>query len=120
MAARQLSGIRDLADRFEIFILDQFGVLHDGTAPYPGAVETLVKLKQAGKRTLLLSNSGKRSAPNEARLERLGFVPGSWDFSSPRAKSPGRACESSSSAKRVSAACSSPATATARRSRACR
>ncbi|WP_268738119.1 TIGR01459 family HAD-type hydrolase [Aminobacter niigataensis] len=80
MSAQQLSGIRELADRFEIFMLDQFGVLHDGTAPYPGAVETLVKLKQAGKRTLLLSNSGKRSAPNETRLERLGFVPGSWDF----------------------------------------
>ena len=75
----ELSGIRDLADRFDVFILDQFGVLHDGTAPYPGAVETLVRLKEAGKRTLLLSNSGKRSAPNEARLAKLGFVPGSWD-----------------------------------------
>ncbi|HEV2502659.1 MAG TPA: TIGR01459 family HAD-type hydrolase [Mesorhizobium sp.] len=74
----ELSGIRDLADRFDVFILDQFGVLHDGSAPYPGAVETLVQLKRAGKQTLLLSNSGKRSAPNEARLEKLGFIPGSW------------------------------------------
>lgn len=80
MSPLQLSGIRDLAERFDVFILDQFGVLHDGTAPYPGAVETLVRLKEAGKRTLLLSNSGKRSAPNEARLAKLGFVPGSWDF----------------------------------------
>ncbi|MGF7007530.1 TIGR01459 family HAD-type hydrolase [Aminobacter sp. BE322] len=75
----QHDGIRDLAERFDVFILDQFGVLHDGTAPYPGAVEALVWLKQAGKRTLLLSNSGKRSAPNEARLAKLGFVSGSWD-----------------------------------------
>jgi len=80
MASLHLAGIRDLADRFDVFILDQFGVLHDGTAPYPGAVETLVRLQEAGKRTLLLSNSGKRSAPNEARLAKLGFVPGSWDF----------------------------------------
>ncbi|MCX8569075.1 TIGR01459 family HAD-type hydrolase [Aminobacter sp. MET-1] len=79
MSPLQLSGIRDLAERFDVFILDQFGVLHDGAAPYPGAVETLVRLKQAGRRTLLLSNSGKRSAPNEARLVKLGFVPGSWD-----------------------------------------
>ncbi|MCA0278028.1 MAG: TIGR01459 family HAD-type hydrolase [Proteobacteria bacterium] len=79
MSPLQLSGIRDLAERFDVFILDQFGVLHDGAAPYPGAVETLVRLKQAGKRTLLLSNSGKRSAPNETRLVKLGFVPGSWD-----------------------------------------
>ena len=75
----ELEGIRDLAERFDVFVLDQFGVLHDGSTPYPGAVEALVHLKAAGKRTLLMSNSGKRSAPNEARLVRMGFVPGSWD-----------------------------------------
>lgn len=75
----QLNGIRDLAERFDSFFLDQFGVLHDGTAPYPGAVDALVRLKQAGKTIVLLSNSGKRSAPNEARLLKLGFQPGSWD-----------------------------------------
>ena len=74
-----LSGVGDLAGRFDVFVLDQFGVLHDGAAPYPGAVEALLKLKAAGKRILLLSNSGKRSAPNEARLGKLGFQPGSWD-----------------------------------------
>jgi HAD superfamily hydrolase (TIGR01459 family) len=74
-----LSGARDLAQRFDIFVLDQFGVLHDGSTPYPGAVEALLELKAAGKRILLLSNSGKRSAPNEARLAMLGFQPGSWD-----------------------------------------
>lgn len=79
MPTYQLEGIRDLAERFDVVVLDQFGVLHDGTTPYPGAVEALVQLKQAGKRTLLLSNSGKRSAPNEARLVKLGFAPGSWD-----------------------------------------
>lgn len=79
MSALQLAGIRDLAERFDVFILDQFGVLHDGVAPYPGAIETLVRLQELGKRLLLLSNSGKRSAPNEARLARFGFVPGSWD-----------------------------------------
>lgn len=74
-----LSGIRALAEWFDAFVLDQFGVLHDGTEPYPGAVEAVSRLKAAGKRVLLLSNSGKRSAPNEARLIRLGFKPGSWD-----------------------------------------
>jgi HAD superfamily hydrolase (TIGR01459 family) len=78
-APKPLSGISELAARFDYFVLDQFGVLHDGAAPYPGAVEALSRLKAADKKSLLLSNSGKRSAPNEARLVRLGFKPGSWD-----------------------------------------
>lgn len=78
-APSSLNGLAELAERFDVFILDQFGVLHDGSAPYPGAVEALRRLKTAGKRILLLSNSGKRSAPNEARLARLGFPPDDWD-----------------------------------------
>lgn len=77
-APAALQGVRDLADRFDAFVVDQFGVLHDGSAPYPGAVEALTRLTGAGRTVLLLSNSGKRSAPNEARLARLGFAPGSW------------------------------------------
>ncbi len=74
-----LAGVHELAERFDIFVLDQFGVLLDGVGPYPEAIETLSRLKADGKRILLLSNSGKRAAPNEARLIRLGFAAGSWD-----------------------------------------
>lgn len=76
----RLAGVRDLVSIFDTFLIDQFGVLHDGTAPYPGAVEALATLKANGKKILLISNSGKRSAPNEQRLVRLGFQPGSWDL----------------------------------------
>ena len=73
-----IGGLREIADRYDAFFVDQFGVLHDGTAPYDGAVETLRRLTAAGKRVVVLSNSGKRSAPNAARLERLGFPRASW------------------------------------------
>jgi len=75
-----LSGIGDLADRFDAFLIDQFGVLRDGNGPYPGAAETLLRLKQAGKTIVILSNSGKRSAENDRRLAALGFDPTSWDW----------------------------------------
>ena len=74
----QIKGIRHLADRFDNFVIDQYGVLHDGTTPYPGAVEALAELKRSGKAVLLLSNSGRRSRSNEERLVRLGFEPGTW------------------------------------------
>ncbi|TPM37818.1 TIGR01459 family HAD-type hydrolase [Mesorhizobium sp. B2-3-4] len=74
-----LDGIASLAQRYEVFLLDQFGVLHDGQAPYPGAVAALSALKRAGKTVALISNSGKRARPNEDRLLKLGFEAGSWD-----------------------------------------
>lgn len=76
----ELPGVAALAARFGIFLIDQFGVLRGGQKPYPGAVEALDKLKQAGKRIVILSNSGKRAAPNERRLELLGFRRESWDL----------------------------------------
>lgn len=74
-----LDGIGALAERYDVFLLDQFGVLHDGQQPYPGAVEALSALKRAGNTVALISNSGKRAEPNERRLLRLGFEAGSWD-----------------------------------------
>jgi HAD superfamily hydrolase (TIGR01459 family) len=74
-----LDGVGSLVERYQVFLLDQFGVLHDGTNPYPGAVEALSALKRAGKTIVLVSNSGRRARPNESRLLKLGFEPGSWD-----------------------------------------
>jgi len=73
-----IAGLGAIAAGYDALLVDQFGVLHDGTTPYPYAIETLERLKAADKRVVLLSNSGKRSAPNAARLERLGFPRGSW------------------------------------------
>jgi len=75
----RLDGMGLLTERYQVFLLDQFGVLHDGQAPYPGAVEALSALKRAGKTVVLISNSGKRASPNEDRLLKLGFAAGSWD-----------------------------------------
>lgn len=44
-------------------LLDQFGVLHDGTQPYPGAVEAVEWLAQQGVKLLIISNSSRREHP---------------------------------------------------------
>jgi HAD superfamily hydrolase (TIGR01459 family) len=77
--ASHLEGVGALAERYDVFLLDQFGVLHDGQQPYAGAVEALSVLKRAGKTVILISNSGKRAEPNERRLLKLGFEQASWD-----------------------------------------
>lgn len=75
----RLGGVGELAPLFDAFLVDQFGVLHDGVRAYPGAVEALAALRQAGGAVVLLSNSGRRAAPNAERMLKLGFRPGSWD-----------------------------------------
>ncbi|HEY4193157.1 MAG TPA: TIGR01459 family HAD-type hydrolase [Mesorhizobium sp.] len=73
-----LADLHSLAGRYDFFLIDQFGVLHDGTVAYQGAAEALSSLKAMGKKIVLVSNSGKRARQNEDRLRKLGFE-GSWD-----------------------------------------
>jgi HAD superfamily hydrolase (TIGR01459 family) len=77
---RQIDGLQLIAEDYDLFLIDQFGVLHDGHTPYDGAIQTLEHLKSAGKKVILLSNSGKRSAPNATRLRRLGFTEDLYDL----------------------------------------
>ena len=69
---RRIGGVGEIAGEFDAFVVDQFGVLHDGRACYPGAVEALRRLTARGP-VALMSNSGKRAAANIERLERLGI-----------------------------------------------
>jgi HAD superfamily hydrolase (TIGR01459 family) len=70
---RFVDGVRAFADRYEAFVLDQWGVLHDGAEPYPGALEAVAELARRGKRIVLLSNSGRRADRGRERLRALGF-----------------------------------------------
>jgi len=74
MNARHVDGLSVLADRFDAFLLDQFGVLHDGTSVYAGVTDCLEHLKRNGKRVVILSNSGTRRDANRERLARLGIA----------------------------------------------
>lgn len=64
-----------LLARYDGFILDQYGVLHDGSNAYPGAVSALEALSAAGKPPVLLTNSGRSADENATRLAQLGFDP---------------------------------------------
>lgn len=79
MTPARISGLSAIAEQFDAVLLDQFGVLHDGRAAFPGAQEAVLRLRSAGLRLAVLSNSGKRSAANAKRLATLGFEPGQFD-----------------------------------------
>jgi HAD superfamily hydrolase (TIGR01459 family) len=67
------SGFAPLADRFDGFILDLWGVIHDGVNAFPHAVDCLHHLRAAGKRTLLLSNVPRPNDAAQAMMQRMGI-----------------------------------------------
>ena len=66
-------GVRDLVNEFDVFLLDMWGVMHDGSRPYDGVLDVVQKLK--GKTLIILSNSSKRRDHSERMLRKLGFDP---------------------------------------------
>jgi HAD superfamily hydrolase (TIGR01459 family) len=75
MGIRLIRGIGVLAPRYDGFILDLWGVVHDGVAPLPGAPECLQGLITAGKRIVLLSNAPRRASDVVERIDRIGVPP---------------------------------------------
>lgn len=68
-----IAGLREIADRFDHVLLDQWGTVHEGKAVFPEARDCIRALRAAGKRVVILSNSGKRSDDNAERLAKLGL-----------------------------------------------
>ena len=66
-------GLAALAPAFDGFILDLWGVIHDGVQPYPGAIDCLRYLRDAGKPAVLLSNAPRRAAVAQAGLRAMGI-----------------------------------------------
>lgn len=64
--------VSSLADDIDGVLIDQFGVIHDGRALYPGALDVLEGLRACGIPVAVLTNSGKRAAANRDRLIQLG------------------------------------------------
>jgi HAD superfamily hydrolase (TIGR01459 family) len=75
-----LSRFVAIASSFEAVFIDQYGVLHDGRNPYPGARDALAALRSRGIKIVVLSNSGRAGAANAKRMTALGLKPELYDF----------------------------------------
>ncbi len=68
-----LPGLRVIAERYDGYILDLWGVLHDGQAPFPGVIDCLTRLKAGGKRLVILSNAPRRAQLVAERVSEIGI-----------------------------------------------
>lgn len=72
--------VHDLVQKYDIWFLDQFGVLHDGLKCNEGALEAVALLRKQGKKVIVVSNSSARSVTASFKLRQLGFPEGSFDY----------------------------------------
>jgi HAD superfamily hydrolase (TIGR01459 family) len=72
-------GLEPLADRYDGYVLDLWGVVHDGRALYPGVSECLAHLRLRGKRIAFLTNAPRRAWFIQGMLDKMGLERGLYD-----------------------------------------
>ena len=75
-----LEGLAELADDYDGYVLDLWGVLHDGLRAFPAAIDCLQRLRARGKQILILSNAPRRTNTIAARCRELGIAPEHYDL----------------------------------------
>lgn len=66
--------LSDVADRYDAFVLDAFGVLNVGDTPIPGAVARMAALRHLGKKLVVLTNAASYTRADALRkYAKLGF-----------------------------------------------
>ncbi len=72
---KSILSLSEIIDNYDTFIIDQWGVMHDGINGYPKAIECINYLHKKDKNLIIISNSSKRSASSYNRLPKIGFNP---------------------------------------------
>jgi HAD superfamily hydrolase (TIGR01459 family) len=72
---RIIERLSELADEYDGYVLDLWGVVHDGREPYAGVPECLAELRRRGKRVVFLTNAPRRAWFVQEMLDRMGLGP---------------------------------------------
>ncbi len=79
MHVKTIEGVGRLADAYDGYILDLWGVLYDGGTVFPHALDTMARLRDGGARLIILSNGPRRAGAVAARIAAAGIAAGSYD-----------------------------------------
>jgi HAD superfamily hydrolase (TIGR01459 family) len=73
MTIRHLPSFAPLAAEYDGFIVDLWGVIHDGVTPYPGAIDCLARLRAMDRPVVLLSNAPRRAHVAQEAMRGMGI-----------------------------------------------
>jgi HAD superfamily hydrolase (TIGR01459 family) len=76
---RQISGLSEVSDRYDVILCDIWGVLHNGLASFAEASDALVSFRRRGGAVVLISNAPRPSPPIERQVLKLGVSPDAFD-----------------------------------------
>ncbi len=76
---RQISGLPEISDRYDLILCDIWGVLHNGVAAFAQASDALVSFRRRGGAVLLISNAPRPSPPIARQVLKLGVSPDAFD-----------------------------------------
>ncbi len=74
-----IAGLSDLAGRYDAVLSDVWGVVHNGVAAFPSAVDALAEFRRAGGKVVFITNAPRPSPPIVDMLDRLGVVRDAYD-----------------------------------------
>lgn len=79
MTLTRVAGLAAVAGRYDALLCDVWGVLHNGVAAFPAAVEALKRYRGQGGRVVLVTNAPRPAGPIIDQLRRLGVDDGAYD-----------------------------------------
>lgn len=74
-----ISGLADLAGRYDAVLSDVWGVVHNGVEAFPTAVDALSQFRAAGGKVVFITNAPRPSGPIIEMLDRLGVHRAAYD-----------------------------------------
>lgn len=75
----KIDNLGQIASDYDAYLIDLWGVLHNGQQAFPEAVLALAELKMLKKKVILLSNSPRRVMASQIRLSEMGVLPEFYD-----------------------------------------
>ncbi|MDR3374311.1 MAG: TIGR01459 family HAD-type hydrolase [Ancalomicrobiaceae bacterium] len=74
-----IPGLSTLARDYRGILSDIWGVVHNGVAAFPAAVEALVNYRATGGRVVLITNAPRPNAPIHEQLKKFGISGDAYD-----------------------------------------
>lgn len=74
------NNIHELADLYDYFIFDVWGVIHDGSSAYAGVADAIKFLRSKNKKICFLSNAPRRAFKVAAVLQKYDISSNLYDF----------------------------------------